>query len=54
MEILQCMRKNTSIFGGMVEKKQKKCYFCMAKHNSVNACMRVRADVEWEEGYYHE
>jgi len=41
MEFLQCTAKNTSVSVGIVEKKLKKWYFCRAKHNSVNACMRV-------------
>ena len=45
-----CMRKNTFVFGGKVEKKNIRCYFYRAKHNSVNACMRVSANIKWEEG----
>ena len=44
MGFQQCIEKNTSVFGGMVEKMTEKCYFCRAKHNSVNACARASAD----------
>jgi len=43
MGFQQCIEKNTSVFVGMVEKMTEKCYFCRAKHNSVNACVRVSA-----------
>ena len=41
MDFQQCTEKNTSDFKGIVEKMMKKCYFYRAKHNSVNACVRV-------------
>lgn len=37
---LQCIKKNTIVFGEMVEKKTETWYFCNAKHNSINADVR--------------
>ena len=46
MDFQQCTEKNTSDFKGIVEKMMKKCYFCRAKHNSVNARVRVCNNVK--------